>query len=83
MPPAMNAGAIVKQMICRRKPISCHGLAQERMRPRYPITSRVQPALRAKVNAALRRVVVYVRRKPRRHEEKRARKTELAARDGR
>lgn len=43
----------------------------------------MQPDARAKVNAVARRVMVYVRRKPRREEEKRARKTELAARDGR
>jgi hypothetical protein len=34
MPAAMNAGAMVKQTICRRKPVSRHGSDQDRTRPR-------------------------------------------------
>ncbi|KAA8568101.1 hypothetical protein EYC84_008507 [Monilinia fructicola] len=74
IPPAIKAGAIVKQTICMRNPSCFHWFSQLIMRPAYPMTSSITPAHMAKVNAVARRVNAYVKTNPRNEMLKRARK---------
>ena len=83
IPPAINAGAIVKHTICIRNPSWAHWFCQLSTLPTYPTTSSVTPHTIANVKPNPRRVTPYVTMNPRRESEKSAKKVALAARETR